>query len=116
MDINNMDINELITVVLALAGGITVIGGAWAYIKKWVAESKSAKNSEIILEHTERLKRHDERIKMLEKANASQDKYVNAMCATMIALLDHSITGNSVDKLKKARDEMNEFLIHRGEG
>ena len=53
---------------------------------------------------------------MLEKANASQDKYVNAMCATMLALLDHSITGNSVDKLKKAREEMQEFIIHRGEG
>ena len=111
-----LEFTDIVTILLALAGGITVIGGAWAYIKKWVSESKSAKNSEIITEHTERLKRHDERIKMLEKANASQDKYVNAMCATMIALLDHSITGNSIDKLKKARDEMNEYLIHRGEG
>ena len=111
-----IDLSEIITVVLAVAGGVTVIGGAWAYIKKWISESKSAKNSEIIQEHTEQLKRHDERIKMLEKANASQDKYVNAMCATMLALLDHSITGNSVDKLKKAREEMQEFIIHRGEG
>ena len=109
-------LNDIVTAVLAVAGIITVIGGAWAYIKKWVAESKSAKNSEIIQTHTEQIKRHDERIKMLEKANASQDKYVNAMCATMIALLDHSITGNSVEKLKKARDDMNEYLIHRGEG
>lgn len=110
------DINQIITVILAVAGGITVIGGAWAYIKKWIAESKGAKNSEIIQEHTEQLKSIDERLQQLEKANVSQDRYVTAMCSTMMALLDHSITGNSIDKLKKARDEMNEFLIHRGEG
>ena len=110
------DISEAITVILAIAGGITVIGGAGAYIRKWISESKGTKNSEIIQEHTEQLKSIDDRLQQLEKANVSQDKYVNAMCATMIALLDHSITGNSIDKLKKARDEMNEFLIHRGEG
>ena len=111
-----IEFTDIVTIVLAVAGGITVIGGAWAYIKKWIAESKGAKNSEIIQEHTEQLKSIDERLQQLEKANVSQDKYVNAMCATMIALLDHSITGNSIDKLKKARDDMNEYLIHRGEG
>ena len=112
----NIEFSDIVTIVLALAGGITVIGGAWSYIRKWFAESKGTKNSEIIQEHTEQLKSIDDRLQKLEKANISQDKYVNAMCATMLALLDHSITGNSVDKLKKAREEMQEFIIHRGEG
>ena len=110
------ELTDIITFVLAAAGLITAIGGAATYIKKWYTESKGAKNSTIIQEHTEQLKSIDERLQQLEKANVSQDRYVTAMCATMMALLDHSITGNSIDKLKKARDEMNEFLIHRGEG
>lgn len=110
------DVNDIITMILAVCGGVTVIGGAWAYIRKWIAESKGQKNSEVIAEHTEQLKSIDERLQKLEKANVNQDRYVNAMCATMLALLDHSITGDSIDKLKKARDEMQEFIIHRGEG
>jgi len=111
-----VELSQIITVVLAVAGLITAIGGAVTYIKKWAAESKGTKNSEIIQEHTEQLKSIDERLRQLEKANVNQDRYVAAMCETMLALLDHSITGNSIDKLKKARDEMNEFLVHRGEG
>ena len=110
-----LSVSDIITVVLAVAGLVTAIGGAVTYIKKWAAESKGTRNSEVIQEHTEQLRIIDERLQKLEKANVSQDKYVNAMCETMLALLDHSITGNSVDKLKKARDEMNEFLIHRSE-
>lgn len=109
-------INDIVTAILAVAGIVTAIGGAWTYIKKWNAESKGAKNSEVIQAHTEQLKSIDERLKKLEKANISQDKYVNAMCETMLALLDHNITGNSIDKLQKARQEMQDFLIHRGEG
>lgn len=110
-----IELSEIITIVLAVAGLITAVGGAVTYIKKWNAESKGQKNSEIIQQHTERLRSIDGRLQKLEKANISQDKYVNAMCETMLALLDHAITGNSTDKLKKARDEMREFIIHRGE-
>ena len=110
------NISEIITSILAVAGIITAVGGAWAYIKKWHAESKSAKNGEVIQAHTEKLKSIYERLKKLETANKNQDRFVNAICETMLAMLDHSITGNSVDKMKKARDEMQEFLIHRGEG
>lgn len=111
-----VEVSDVITVVLAVAGLVTAVGGAITYVKKWYKESKGAKNSEVIQEHAEQLRSIDERLQKLEKANVNQDKYVAAMCETMLALLDHSITGNSVDKLKKARDEMNEFLIHRGEG
>lgn len=110
------ELSDIITVVLAVAGLVTAIGGAITYIKKWIAESKGTKNSVVIQEHTEQLRSIDERLQKLERANVTQDRYVNAMCETMLALLDHSITGNSIDKLRKARDEMQEFIIHRGEG
>lgn len=112
----SVDFKDIITVVLAVAGLVTAVGGAATYIRKWYTESKATKNSVVIQEHTEQLRSIDGRLQKLETSNALQEQYVNAMCETMLALLDHSITGNSIDKLKKARDEMQAFIIHRGEG
>ena len=100
--------------LLQSAAFITAIGAAWTYIKKWNAESKGVKNSKLIQTHTEQLKRIDERLTVLESNNRKQDDFVEAMCSAMLALLDHNINGNSIDKLKEARQEMQDFLIHRG--
>lgn len=35
------------------------------------------------------------------------------MCRGMLALLNHEITGNSIDKLKDAQADMTDFLIQR---
>ena len=35
------------------------------------------------------------------------------LCRGMLALLSHEINGNSVDKLRKAQDELTNFLIER---
>ena len=107
-------IEIVIKTILEVAAFITAIGAAWAYIKKWNAESKGTKNSELIQQHTEQLKRIDERLTVLESTNRKQDKFVNTMCGAMLALLEHNINGNSIDKLKEAKEEMQEFLIHRG--
>lgn len=100
--------------ILEVAAFISAIGLAWTYIKKWNAESKGTKNGELIAEHTEELKKLNERVTVLESTNRKQDQFVNAMCGAMLALLDHNINGNSIDKLKEAKEEMQEFLIHRG--
>lgn len=104
-----------IKTLLEIAAFITAIGAAWAYIKKWKSESKPAKNSKLIHQHTEQIASLDTRLTALEKTNQKQDQFVTAMCASMLALLDHGINGNSIDKLKQAREEMQEFLIHRGQ-
>ena len=107
---------EIVTVVLAVAGGISALGGAYAVIKRWIADSKSAKNAETLKEHGEQLRDLTERVQVLEQSHKTQDKAIGAMCATLLAMLEHEITGNSIDKLKAARDELHEYLIHRGEG
>ena len=104
----------IINIILQIAAFITAIGAAWAYIKKWIAESKGSKNSELIQLHTEQLKRMDERLTVLESTNRKQDQFVSTMCGAMLALLEHNINGDSIDKLKEAKEEMQEFLIHRG--
>ena len=53
-----------------------------------------------------KLNRDDQRIKALDEGQ-------RAMCRGMLALLNHEITGNSVDKLKTAQTSLTEFLIDR---
>lgn len=108
------DIHSILNLLLKASAFITAIGAAWAYIKKWHNESKSAHNSELIQELKEKVDDNDRRLKDLEKDKKKSNSYINAMCGAMLALLDHNINGNSIDKLKEAKEEMKEFLIHRG--
>ena len=110
----DIDINNFAAELLIIAAFITAIGGAVAVIKKWIKDSKPSKHEEVLKEHTEQLKQFNERLTVLESTNRKQDKFVETMCAAMLALLEHNINGNSIDKLKEAKEEMQEFLIHRG--
>lgn len=110
----DIDFNNFAAELLIIAAFITTIGGAVAVIKKWIKDSKPSKHEEVLKEHAEQLSKLNERLTVLENTNRKQDKFVEAMCSSMLALLDHNINGNSIDKLKEAREEMQEFLIHRG--
>ena len=110
----DIDINNFAAELLIIAGFISAIGGAIAVIKKWIKDSKPSQHEALLKEQGEQLKKLNERVTVLESTNRKQDKFVEAICSSMLALLDHNINGNSIEKLKEAREEMQEFLIHRG--
>ena len=110
----NLDINNFAAELLLIAAFISAIGGAIAVIRKAIKNSKPSKHDEKLKEQAEQLRQLNERVTILESTNRKQDKFVEAMCGSMLALLDHNINGNSIDKLKEAKEEMQEFLIHRG--
>lgn len=109
-----LEAHEILTLLLAVAGAVTAIGGAVTYLKKWYNESKPSKNGEVIKAHDSKIKELDNRIAKLENTKQWHDSYIEAMCSAMLALLDHNINGDSIEKLKEAKEEMKEFLIHRG--
>ena len=111
-----IDAAQLVRALLAIAGAIVTLGGALAVIEKLKNSSRSKRNEERLNKVEAQTANIDGWLQALERQNKNQDMFVSAMCETMLAMLDHEITGNSIDKLKKARDEMNEFLIHRGGG
>ena len=110
----DIDINHFTAELLIIAAFITTTGGAVAVIKKWIKDSKPSKHEEVLKGHAEQISKLAERLTVLESTNRKQDKFVEAMCSSMLALLDHNINGNSIDKLKEAKEEMQAFLIHRG--
>ena len=67
-------------------------------------DRKLAADKEAIELHTSQLNAHEGRVRKLEEGN-------KALCHGIFALLNHEVTGNSIDKLKKAENAMKNYLI-----
>lgn len=55
----------------------------------------------------------DQKLDMDKKRIDSLEEGQKAICRGVLALLNHEITGNSVDKLRDAQSNMTEYLINR---
>ena len=104
-------VSNFFTILLAVAGLITAVGGAIAVIKKGLSQTKANKNSEVIEGLKEKLENHEDRITKLEDKTDTQDEFIKVICNSMLALLSHNINGNSKDKLEEAQKEIQEFLV-----
>ena len=98
-------------VALGILSFIVVIGGATAVIAKWTTPFKKLKKEfadmRLELDTLKRYQTGDH--KELEKIELGTEK----ICKCVLAITDHELTGNSVDKLRKAKDEMQDFLIEK---
>lgn len=90
--------------ILAACGAISIIGGAGAVIYKVVHPAFRFKT------RVENLEDHSEkdykRLVNLEEMQKQQNKCLAAM-------LNHQITGNGIDNMKKIRDELLESIIDK---
>ena len=83
--------------VISLCSTIVIIGGAISYVVKMI--SPYSKLKEKVSQDSSRLNTLEEDNKIIQKS--------------IVALLDHEITGNSVDKLKQARTDLQNHLINK---
>lgn len=125
--------------LLWILGTIALIGGATAVISRWFtpwrkqkeevktlkAEHKNTK--EEIKSLKEELKTTKEEVKTLKEEFKTLTNYQNCdheelkkvelgiekICKCTLAITDHELTGNSVDKLREAKDEMQDYLISK---
>lgn len=88
--------------ILAIAGGIVVILNASKLIINCLNPIKTYKAK--VEKHDQLLDNDNKRLTSLEKSN-------NMLCKSMLAMLDHFITGNNIEKLKQTKKEMQEYLI-----
>ena len=96
-----MSLLETVQLLLSICGGITIIGGAVAVIRKWISPAiKLNKRVEVLEQHDrqdfETLKRISER-----------DSMILEVLSTM---LDSQISGNNTDQLKKTRETLTQYL------
>ena len=109
----NVTLGNVLIVVLAIAGAIVTLGGATAVIKRWWTNSKGMKNQEQINKLDKRVESVEFKTTQLESHQKQNDEFTKIMCNSMLALLNHSITGSSVDELRKAEEEIKHYLINR---
>lgn len=101
--------------VIAACALITAVGGAIIMLNKLRTPLRKLE------ERMDKLEKHHEEDQRANVRKLDQDhKDIDMLnesnrhiCECMMALMDHEITGNSVDRLREARSEMNTFLINR---
>lgn len=98
------ELTTFVVVLLAIAGGVSVIGGAVKTIREWFepATSLAARLNDV----EDYLSKDNKRIEELEKAEKLILRALNVQ-------LEHEVCGNHIEKLQEVQNDINEYLINR---
>ena len=94
-----------VAVLVEIFGIIAALGAAWGVIHKWVIKPINDRNDQI--------NNHEERLEKGEKRFEEITEMQKMNCKCMLALIDHEITGNGIEKLKDVKTEVQSFLIDK---
>lgn len=90
--------------ILGFCGLVTAIWGVIKIIREIKKPSEDLKKK--VQHHDELLNNDNERLKDIEQSN-------KLILNCMFVLINHDLTGNGIDKMKEARDELQEYLINK---
>lgn len=90
--------------ILALCTLVTALWGVWKIVKEMKKPNDDLKK--LVEKHDERLKDDNERLREIESSN-------KRILQCLLVIINHDITGNGLDKMKEARDDLQEFLINK---
>lgn len=97
-------IKDFVIVAVAILAFVVLLGNVIKTLKDWrkpgVSEAEWRRDVDGKLDSDNR------RIKSLEDGN-------RVVCKALLALLSHEINGNSIDKLRNALLDLNDYLIER---
>lgn len=101
--------------VLIICGAIMTIGGATVYIIKIIQKIKQPEETQ-----NQKITNLENRVTVLEGYSKSDNDRIKVMEEGMkvtqqalLAIMSHEINGNDIDKLKQAKDDLEEYLIKR---
>lgn len=97
-----VQLRDFVIVALAILAFIVLLGNAIKTLKDWRKPTNDA--TQWRNEMDESMADNTERIKKVEDGN-------RVIMKALIAMMNHEINGNSVDKLQKALGELNDYLI-----
>ena len=106
--------------LLWLAAAIITVGGATAVISRWVAPvKKMRKDVDGKVDRAEFLALKERMDKLESYQDIDHRKLLKIeagneqICFSLMAIMDHELDGNSVDHLRKARHDMEKYLIQK---
>lgn len=90
--------------ILAFCAFVTALWGVWKIVKEIKKPNDALKNT--VAQHDKLLDNDNKRLKEIENSN-------HMILQCLLVIINHDITGNGIEKMKTARDELQEYLINR---
>lgn len=110
-----MQISDFISLFLAFCGGISVLGAASVYVAKaigWIRKPEM-KQDEILADHEARIQSLEAKTDKDYSAIVKLQQEVKMMLKATLAIMQHSIDGNDIKGLQKAKQDIEEYLIDK---
>ena len=99
-----MDFTITSAQIIGFCALITALWGAWKIVKEVKKPSDDLK--ETVARHETLLNNDNVRLKEIENSN-------KMVLQSLLVIINHEITGNGIENMKKARDELQEFIINK---
>ena len=90
--------------IMGFCAIVASLWGLWKIVKEWKKPSDDLKST--VNKHDALLDNDNKRLKDIEDSNQMILK-----CLSVI--INHSITGNGIEKMKDIREELQDFLINK---
>lgn len=90
--------------IVYICGLIAALWGIWKIVKEVKKPNDDLKAA--VQKHTELLAKDNKRMQEYEESN-------QMILKCLLVIINHEITGNGIDSMKNARDELQEYLINR---
>lgn len=90
--------------IMGLCAFITALWGIWKIVKEFRKPNDDLRNK--VDAHQRLLETDNKRLKEIEDSN-------KMILQCLLVIINHDITGNGIEKMKDARDELQEYLINR---
>lgn len=108
-------ISQLLQLFVTACAAFGTIAGAVVIVIKIVGYFKKPgkDRDEDIKRHSEMLDNDNKRLKELEESRKEQEETNKVIMKSLLAIMSHAIDGNHTEQLKKAKADLEEYLIRR---
>lgn len=90
--------------IIYICGLIAALWGLWKIVKELKKPNDDLKAA--VSKHTKFLDNDNKRLKEYEESN-------RMILQCLLVIINHEITGNGIENLKHARDDLQEYLINK---
>jgi len=107
--------DQIYSMFITACGAIITVSGALAVIFRAVKAAKAPNDlqNERLTKLEERVARHDELFAKDNKRLTAIEEGNRVVQKALLALLEHWIDGSNIDAIKKAKEELQSFLIDK---
>lgn len=90
--------------IMGFCALVASLWGLWKIVKEWKKPSDDLKST--VDKHDALLDNDNKRLKDIEDSN-------QMILKCLLVIINHSITGNGIEKMKDIREELQDFLINK---